>query len=65
MPQASLAHLMAHMDWAHVKSLIETNPNPPNHASSISPTICMGLGHAIKQNKIDMIHGLGPLSDGA
>lgn len=64
-PQASLAHLMARMDWAHVKSLIETNPNPPNHASSISPTIYMGLGHATKQNKIEMIHGLGPLSDWA
>ena len=29
--QASLAHLVVHMGWAHAKNLKETNPYPSNH----------------------------------
>ena len=29
------------------------------------PTVCMDLGHATKQNKINKINGLSPLSDWA
>ena len=41
----SLAHLVAHISWAHAKGSKETDLYPPNYTSSVSPICNMSLAN--------------------